>query len=202
MRGDAAPPVLDSYRSSVREALLADLGHRTMSKARVVFAVQHASEIARLTRGHSPLAGLFQEQQPRVLMSFDDGEAAISNASPREVFEQSASSDVAIDSTDRESARRLLLEALELQARPGVDSHSALADEASLQPVLGEIRKGLEARMAEYVTSRTNAFSFPKPMYTFETEPSPMIAGSLTVTCFKQRTRPMRFSILPSDRIF
>eukprot|EP00750_Incisomonas_marina_P014059 INCI17594.3.p1 GENE.INCI17594.3~~INCI17594.3.p1 ORF type:complete len:4143 (+),score=722.43 INCI17594.3:103-12429(+) len=151
MRGDAAPPVLDSYRSSVREALLADLGHRTMSKARVVFAVQHASEIARLTRGHSPLAGLFQEQQPRVLMSFDDGEAAISNASPREVFEQSASSDVAIDSTDRESARRLLLEALELQARPGVDSHSALADEASLQPVLGEIRKGLEARMAEFI---------------------------------------------------
>lgn len=167
MRGDAAPPVLDAYRTSVRAALLTDLGHRTVVKARVVFAVRHAAEVARLRGGHSRFAGLVPEQLPRVLMSFDDDESALSNSRPSDSVEPASTSDVAtIDSTDRERARQQLLEALELQERAAANTggRAALPDGESVEPVLGEIAKGLEARMAECVTSIRCMFLFFLPL--------------------------------------
>lgn len=210
MRGDAAPPVLDAYRTSVRAALLADLGHRTIVKARVVFAVRHAAEVARLRGGHSRFAGLVPEQLPRVLMSFDDDdESALSNSRPSDSVEPASASDVAtIDSTDRERARQQLLEALELQERAAANTggRAALPDGESVEPVLGEIAKGLEARMAECVTSIRCMFFFFCPCLTqagrFESRMPKQTTGSSTATCFKRRTRLTRFSTPVLARIF
>jgi len=133
MGEEYGPPILDIYRASVRKALIAEVGRKAVLKAKAVFSIENASEIAFLNRGHS----LFRANQS-------------ANTDPSSLFSFGASPQGAghIDGSNTDNTV-LDGESLSQADNVSVSVHDLESDNSIL--ALGSLGKTPDAKMAEYV---------------------------------------------------